>query len=276
MEQTPTTKQALTQKARGRPHTMINVDAAASTEASSHPPSVPVPPIKSPANGSNSPAGHASAHRGAVTASQSATKRGLLSAEATRPAKLAKGSSPTPVRPGAQVARTGRPLAAARGPGLGVRHTVRMRAEDPWTRYKKLYEIMLDDFTTVAVHKDKSYDPVIVRNFREDKAIAARTKTLHEIRHENLLVLLESFSFKGYRYLIFERISVSLVEVVACPHSPSVHELVAVIGQVSSGACCLVYDTDVYRLWLALSFLNPMASCTVPWVALMCSSPPKA
>jgi hypothetical protein len=274
MEQTSTTELALTQEARGRPHTMINVDAGASAEAS-HPPSAPVPPSKIPAAGSSSPAGSASTHRGAATASKTATKRGLPSEGGNRPAKLAKVTSPRP-RPAAQVAPAAGQLAATRRPGQGVHHTARMRVEDPWARYKKLYEIMLDDFTTVAVHRGKAYEPVIVRSFREGETPTARTKKLHEVRHENLLTLVESFSFKGYRHLIFERISVSLVEVVACPHKPTVHELVAVIGQVSSGVCCLGHDTDIYRLLLVFSFLNPIASCTVPWIAPMCSSPLKA
>lgn len=267
MEQASTAEPALTQEARGRPLTMIDVDAAASAEASP-PLSAPAPPLKSPAGGSR-PAGSASAHRGGVTASQTAVKRGLPSEKGTRPTKLSKLTSPTP--------RATMPVAPAEGQvAAGVQHPVRMRAEDPWARYKKLYEIMLDDFTTVAVHKGRAYEPVIVRSFREDETPTARTKKIHELRHENLLALVESFSFKGYRHFVFERISVSLVEVVACPHKPSVHELVAVIRQVSSCVCCLGYDTDVYRLWLALSFLNLITSCTVPWIAPMYSSPLKA
>lgn len=139
-----------------------------------------------------------------------------------------------------------------------------MRAENPWVLYRKVYEIMIDGFVTVAIHKDKSHEPVIVRSFREDGASKAKTKKLHEIRHKNVLTLLESFSYKGYRYLILERISVSLVEVVACPHYLTKDELVAFLGQVSSEACCRGYDTDACRSWPAFASLNPRASCTAP------------
>ena len=222
-------KPALGQKAGDR-STFIDVDASptagppadSSTAGPSHPPPAPTRP-------SNSPASRPPAYRGAVQVSQTPAKRGLPSTEGARHAKLSKIASPTPVRPARQETRDRGQLAAAKaGPA-------KMRAEDPWARYRKVYEIMIDDFTTVAIRKDKSYEPVIVRSFREDRAPTTKTKRLHEIRHENLLALLESFSFEGYRYLILERVSVSLVEVVASPHYPTVHELTAVLGQVSPG-----------------------------------------
>jgi hypothetical protein len=108
-----------------------------------------------------------------------------------------------------------------------------MIAGDPWELYRKVYDIMIDDFVTVAVRKDKSYEPVMVRTYREDGSPTAETKKLHQIHHDNLLALHESFSFRGYRHLILERETISLIEVVACPHYPTVHELVAVVGQVS-------------------------------------------
>jgi hypothetical protein len=176
--------------------------------------------------------------------------------------KLSKIASPTPVRPARQNTRGRVQLAAAKS-GTGT-HAMKMRTEDPWARYRKVYEIMIDDFTTVAIRKDKSYEPVIVRSFREDRAPTAKTKKLHEIRYENLLTLLESFSFEGYRYLILSRVSVSLIEVVASPHYPTVHELAVVLGQVGLCACYAVYNTDNCRLWWAFAFLNPTASCMAP------------
>jgi hypothetical protein len=108
-----------------------------------------------------------------------------------------------------------------------------MIAGDPWELYRKVYDIMIDGFVTAAVRKD-SYEPVMVRSYREDGPPTARTKKLHEIHHDNLLILHESFNFKGYCHLILERESISLVEVVACPHYSTIHELVAIVGQVSS------------------------------------------
>jgi hypothetical protein len=53
---------------------------------------------------------------------------------------------------------------------------------------------MIDGLVTVAIHKDRSYEPVIVRSFREDGAPKAKTKKLHEIHHNNVLTLLESLT----------------------------------------------------------------------------------
>ena len=91
---------------------------------------------------------------------------------------------------------------------------------------------MIDSFITAAICKN-SYKPVMVRSYREDGLPIATIKKLHEIHHDNLLILHESFSFKGYCHLILKRKSISLVKVVACPHYPTIYKLVAIVRQVS-------------------------------------------
>lgn len=175
---------------------------------------------------SRSPADHRQAQRGAGKSPKTPNKRALPSASGGPPTKLIKTASTTPVR----ATLAARHLPATADPG--THRVAKMREEDPWARYRKVYEIMIDGFVTVAIRKDKTREPVIVRRFLENGPPAAETKKLHELHHENILTL-ESFSFEGYRHLILERISVSLVDVVACPHYLSVPELVAILKQVS-------------------------------------------
>jgi hypothetical protein len=152
-------------------------------------------------------------------------------AGAMRPMKLPKTASPKPSRPAGQDAPSGGQSAQAEA-APGTHFAAKIRAEDPWARYQKVYEIKLDRFATAAIRRDRFYDPVIVRSFREDVGPTPKTKKLHEIRHENLFTLIESFSFKNNRYLIF------VVQVVAGPHYLTVYELVVILGQVSSEAFC--------------------------------------
>lgn len=212
----------------GDRHTLVNVDLGLPvgpgvSVAEDGSPSSP-PQRMSP---SKNPADYRHAQRGAGKASKTPNKRAIPLVAGGPPMKLVKTASTMPLR--STPAVTQLPTTA----DTGAHRVAKMREEDPWARYRKVYEIMIDGFITVAVRKDKTREPVIVRYFREDGPPTAETKKLHELHHENILTVLESFSFEGYRHLILERISVSLVDVVACPHYLSVPELVAILKQVS-------------------------------------------
>ena len=74
--------------------------------------------------------------------------------------KLPKIASTPPSSPAGQDTRSGEQLAAEAGPG--THRAAKMRAEDPWARYQKVYEIKVDYFVIAAISKDKFHDLVIV------------------------------------------------------------------------------------------------------------------
>jgi hypothetical protein len=177
------------------------VDTA--NDGSSHLPSGPVPP-------SNRPLSRAFAKQRALEAP-------------VRPMKLLKIASPKPSRPAGQDALSGEQSAQAEA-APGTHYTANIRADNPWVQYQKVYEIKLYRFVTDAIRKDMFYDPAIVRSFREDVGPTPKMKKLHDIRHENILTLTGSFSFKDNRYLIFEP--------VASPHCLTVYELGAILRRM--------------------------------------------
>ncbi len=56
---------------------------------------------------------------------------------------------------------------------------------------------------------------------------------LHHIRHDNFVVVLESFSFEGFFYVILERMDISLVQIVASSFYLGEQELAAILEQVA-------------------------------------------
>lgn len=178
-----------------------------------------------PTSPSSKPAGRAANDQRTVQTSQNPTKRGLPSAGQARAAKFLKTAPPTDKRHAAK---------DPRAEGQGTSDAAKVTAGSPWNRYKKVIEAKVDGFVVIAERRDdESYDLVRVLSVPEGEEASAKTKKLHEIRHENFLTLLESFSFEGSRHIILEHVSYSLAHVVSSAAYPSVDHLAAIFGQVS-------------------------------------------
>ena len=56
---------------------------------------------------------------------------------------------------------------------------------------------------------------------------------LHHIRHDNFVVVLESFNFEKFFYIILERMNISLVQIVASSFYFDEQELTVIFEQMN-------------------------------------------
>jgi len=97
---------------------------------------------------------------------------------------------------------------------LEIREYKRMKNESSWKSYKKIFQLKLDHFITVVVRKESLRKRVIVKSFSRSDS-HEKLHMLHHIQHDNFVVVLESFSFEKFFYVILERMNISLVQIVA-------------------------------------------------------------
>jgi len=119
---------------------------------------------------------------------------------------------------------------AAKRPGIRP-YDYGVKDASPWESYEKIYQLMLDRFVTVAVQKKPPSKCVVVKRFSEPEC-QQELQMISSIRHEKIVTVLETFRFEGGFYVILERMSISLTQIVASPPYPSEKELAAIAGQV--------------------------------------------
>ena len=127
-------------------------------------------------------------------------------------------------------------LPKAADAGVRPHEYVRIKNESPWQSLRKVYELKLDGFITVAIRKPPSCEIVTVKNFvgsdREQKV-----KRLQQTQHENFVRFLEAFHSEGAVYVVLDYAPISLAHVVASPAYPTELQLAAILGQVSYSSC---------------------------------------
>jgi hypothetical protein len=107
-----------------------------------------------------------------------------------------------------------------------------IKKESPWGIYTKIYNLKLDCWVTVAAAKGPSRKRVAVKSFSEPDSYQ-KVRMLYQIRHDNFVTVLESFSFEETFYVVLERMAITLDQIVVSPPYPSEQELAAILGQVS-------------------------------------------
>ncbi len=114
---------------------------------------------------------------------------------------------------------------------LEIREYKGMKNKSSWKSYKKIFQLKLDHFITVAVQKESLRKRVIVKSFSKSDS-HEKLHMLHHIRHDNFVVVLESFSFKKFFYVILERMNISLVQIVASSLYFDEQELTVILEQI--------------------------------------------
>ncbi len=114
---------------------------------------------------------------------------------------------------------------------LEIREYKKMKNESSWKSYKKIFQLKLDRFITVAVRKELLRKRVVVKSFSGSDS-HEKLHMLHHIRHDNFVAVLESFSFEKFFYVILERMNISLVQIVASSFYPDEQELTVILGQI--------------------------------------------
>jgi len=97
---------------------------------------------------------------------------------------------------------------------LKIREYKRMKNEFSWKSYKKIFQLKLDHFITVVVQKESFCKRVIMKSFSRSD-FHEKLHMLYHIQHDNFVVVLKSFSFKKFFYVILEHMNISFVQIIA-------------------------------------------------------------
>jgi hypothetical protein len=170
-------------------------------------------------------------------------KRHALVKGGTPAKQSAKGSRLDKQRQGLESSLRERVAVQAR---LEAREAVTTKKESPWNSFRKVYELKMDCFITVATSKDHYGHLVSVKAFPEQEA-AGKVAMLQRIRHDKFLGMLECFSFENCLHVIFEHVPITLAQVVLSPPYLTELELAAILGQVNLRGLCIKRSADGCR-----------------------------
>lgn len=82
---------------------------------------------------------------------------------------------------------------------------------------------------TVAARKGARRKCGMIKSFPVGADIL---EMIHDVRHDNMVTVLETFLFEGIFNVVLEHIPISLVQIVASPPYSGEQELAAILGQV--------------------------------------------
>ncbi|KFY81078.1 hypothetical protein V499_00135 [Pseudogymnoascus sp. VKM F-103] len=117
-----------------------------------------------------------------------------------------------------------------------------IQSEDlsPWERLQMRFNLTLNKSVIIATQKDGLF--VAVRKFSNDLDIEKKLDMLSQIRNENFLRFLESFSFEGSQYAVFEhelargeKLSICLRHYATLATYPTESQLAVILRQILSG-----------------------------------------
>ena len=72
---------------------------------------------------------------------------------------------------------------------------------------------------------------VIVKSFLESDS-REELRMNHRIRHDHIVIVLETFRFEGSFYVVLERMAICLLQIVAFPPHPGEQELITMLGEI--------------------------------------------
>jgi len=115
---------------------------------------------------------------------------------------------------------------------LEIREYKKMKNESSWKSYRKIFQLKLNRFITVVVQRESFRKCVIMKSFSKSDS-HKKLHMLHHIQHDNFIVVLESFSFKRFFYVILEHMNISLVQIVASSFYFNEQELTVILEQIN-------------------------------------------
>ncbi len=102
---------------------------------------------------------------------------------------------------------------------------------NPWKKYLAVCDIL--DFNGKVTLSAQKTDPDKLVNIRLFTDETGRTfQNYRQLRHENIVIMLESFKHDGKLFVVLEDMALPLKQVVNCPVYPTQRQLVAILRQV--------------------------------------------
>lgn len=122
-----------------------------------------------------------------------------------------------------------------RPPALPFQLPLTVKDDSPWKTYNKEYQVELGGLVTVAERKHPGYGLVVVKELSgpssESKLKMLRSITTI-IQSGYFVSCVEVFNFENVLHVIFEHMTISLLQIVAAPRCPHENHVAAIIGQV--------------------------------------------
>ena len=115
--------------------------------------------------------------------------------------------------------------------GLSAAECIELQKESPWKYYRKVFGLTLDHSSIVAIRKS-SYELTTAKSLSGPEG-EGKYEMLRQIRHENVIALLDCFECNNSLHVFFEHVEISLTQIVACPAYPNERQLAAMLRQVS-------------------------------------------
>jgi hypothetical protein len=110
---------------------------------------------------------------------------------------------------------------------------VRVQEGSPWKVYEDRYRLELGTWVTVVGKRPREMGQVFVVKSLSGPNAEKDLNLIQQLRHDNFLSVHEIFAYESSFYIVYERVHISLDDIVASPAYPDEAELASIIWQVS-------------------------------------------
>lgn len=109
-----------------------------------------------------------------------------------------------------------------------------LQSGSPWKRYREILALLdLGDKVVVACERNAPGKHVNIRRFPRDEKEAERLSWFRNMRHANIVSVLEIFAGQRMLYVVLEQMQAPIDHLIRCLRQPSADEIGTIIGQVS-------------------------------------------
>lgn len=109
-----------------------------------------------------------------------------------------------------------------------------LESGSPWRRYREILALLdLGDKVVVARERNTHANRVNIRRYPMDDKEEERLAWFRNLRHANIVSVLQLFSAKKILYVVLEPMQLPINHLIRCPWQLSADEVGTIMGQVS-------------------------------------------
>ncbi|BDD57627.1 hypothetical protein MAP00_002975 [Monascus purpureus] len=106
--------------------------------------------------------------------------------------------------------------------------------DSPWEYYKRIFNCDLAGDVSIATLRTYPSELRAIRTLKKEDSEDILEK-FRTIRHENILLVRECFTYEDSVYMVFDDLPVTLDHVVACDYYPQDTQVLSALAQILSG-----------------------------------------
>ncbi|KAI7973361.1 hypothetical protein EIK77_000825 [Talaromyces pinophilus] len=107
--------------------------------------------------------------------------------------------------------------------------------DSPWKHYNHIFNCDLAGEVSIATARTHPSELRAIRTFKKEDSEDILEK-FHTIRHENILLVREYFTYEDSVYMVFDDLPVTLDHLVACDYYPRDTQVLSALAQVTPQA----------------------------------------